>query len=632
VIKSEKLTSTTALIKWNSVQFSQSAAAKPQQQQQPYYKLQYWLQSNPSAVVTHDRLNHTELHLRTLRPNSDYFVQIVAIQPNSAHTSEPALKHFKTLLVDLPAPGNTQLIRYEADDDEKSEPTDKCDLKWDAPAIVSTSIASSLKGYRIYYKETLVSKDVSYDDEDETDNESVDQHNDALDSGEEPWKFVDYDLNSLRVGMSESASNNRQRYEFTLSGLKRSRDYAVKIVALDHANNEGEESQVQYANRLTPPVGSGSTTIEVDDPYQPIDEEELTDLPSVAPGVIGPPRDLDVIEYTATSVKFGWMPPPVTAPGSVKIKHFLISYSDKPRQYRESNGSVLTHSKGPAMAIKVPARGDPTIRLTWLVTGLIPFTEYSFNVSALLSNDAQGTAAHKRIRTRPGKPYRVEQPQVIDIYTDNTVELKLGNASERHGPILKYWLVVVPIGYGGAASANKLGVVVNTNGLSDEQQQAMANYEARERDIASLVRYSLYNATFSNESAYIGAEFDTSEWPARFILGDGLRYGRFLNRKLTRGFDYKAYIVAFSAESQMGGVHGGVNGVNSASTTIQSNKQQNRASSVGNPSPNMLGLGDLLNAAQGGGAGPSGYIDSDLFSYSLNSKVFNTRYVDFFQI
>ena len=107
--------------------------------------------------------------------------------------------------------------------------------------------------------------------------------------------------------------------------------------------------------------------------------------------------------------------------------------------------------------MKVPARGDASIRLTWLVTGLTPYTEYLFNVSALLGGEVAGAAAHRRVRTRAGKPYRVEQPVVLfaaDDRDSGTVTLRLGNASERHGPVLKYWLVVVPVGGVGTASGS----------------------------------------------------------------------------------------------------------------------------------------------------------------------------------
>ncbi len=88
--------------------------------------------------------------------------------------------------------------------------------------------------------------------------------------------------------------------------------------------------------------------------------------------------------------------PPSLAPNSLKIKNFLISYVDKPKQHRDTNGSLITYSKSVTMTIKVPVRGDPTIKSMWLVTGLNPYTEYSLNISALMSNGLTQKSADKR--------------------------------------------------------------------------------------------------------------------------------------------------------------------------------------------------------------------------------------------
>jgi hypothetical protein len=164
---------------------------------------------------------------------------------------------------------------------------------------------------------------------------------------------------------------------------------------------------------------------------------------------IGKPRDVEILEYTDSSIKFSWMPPAASTAASssaFKINNFLISYVDRVKIYRETNGSFVSYLKGISTSVKVPARGDPTIKIMWLVAGLAPNTEYDFNISAQLASEVQGTPVHKIIRTRPYRPARVDAPQILDVYTDNTVLVKTGNASERNGPILKYWLVVTPMG------------------------------------------------------------------------------------------------------------------------------------------------------------------------------------------
>jgi len=125
----------------------------------------------------------------------------------------------------------------------------------------------------------------------------------------------------------------------------------------------------------------------------------------------------------------------------------------------------------------------------------------------------------------------VDPPLIEDTYPDNTVLVRTGNASEQHGPVKKYWLVVTPI-----TSANK---IPNNNN----------NYETREKDIRDLLQYSVYkpgDQAYANGSSYIAAEFQAGHWPPRFILGDGRQYGRFLNRRLVRSLEYRAYTVAFT--------------------------------------------------------------------------------------
>lgn len=559
-------------LRWNSVQYQAASGL------QPYYKLEYWLQSNPNNVNTHDRLNLTDMHIRSLKPNSDYIIQIVAlIPPNNIYISEPTLKHFRTPLFDLPAPINLQLMRYEAESDQ----FDKCDIKWEMPD--PSRLTSVLKGYRVYYRELSENVAHGYEEEEESsaEDDTFTEDDDYLYSDANlDWKMAEFDSSSLTTN------------DYTLVGLRRDRDYAIKLAAVDYAGNEGEDSQVYTALKLlTSPVPEHvdeSTQTSVDQQQSPSDQ------------VPGAPRNLEVTEVTSTSVKFAWMPPKLDT-SSRNAKDFRLSYVDRPKQYRECNGSIVTYARGLTMSVKVPGRGDPDMKITWLVTGLAPYTDYSFNISTLLANEEPGPTVQRRIRTRPDRPIKVEQPVVLEAYSDNTVLLKLGNASEQNGPISKYWLVIVPVG------ANSF-----RNRIQKTSGYELMGSEARERDIAALVRYSQYNNSVSNESAFIAAEFDASNWPEKFILGDGRNYfGGFLNRRLTPNFDYRAYIVAFTKDALAQAQ------VHSQSTTIQSHKQQVKSpNNIG--TPNMLGLGDLFGSSTG--------LDSELFSYSPNSLVFDTKY------
>lgn len=224
----EKLTSTSVLIKWNNVTFSTNKNQPGQLQ--PYFKLEYYLKTNPENVITHDKLSTTELQLTNLKPNSDYLVQIVAISPTNTGspviTSELAVKHFKTLITDIEPPANLQVIRYEAD---------KINIKWDPVEMINPEYAKDktfynlIKGYRIYYKETQsVSSSMN--------SQNYDYPNYDDGSGSDEWKMIE------QMGDKNT--------EIILEDLNINRDYAIKIVAIDYSNNEGPESQVQMANRL----------------------------------------------------------------------------------------------------------------------------------------------------------------------------------------------------------------------------------------------------------------------------------------------------------------------------------------------------------------------------------------------
>ena len=135
---------------WNSVSFASKSAAR----MLVTYTLQYWLKSEPANVIAHEALNVTEVELSGLRANSDYIVQVIAYgsMPASGRVAtEPTLKHFRTLISDIDAPQNLQVIRYEPD---------KANIKWD-PVVLNDPDSHTLKkpvslikGYRIYYKES----------------------------------------------------------------------------------------------------------------------------------------------------------------------------------------------------------------------------------------------------------------------------------------------------------------------------------------------------------------------------------------------------------------------------------------------------------------------------------------------
>lgn len=246
-------------------------------------------------------------------------------------------------------------------------------------------------------------------------------------------------------------------FNFLTSDLSTESDYAIKLAAVDGANNEGPFSAVKI---LYHPKSSS-----INDPYSPGLVESLSgsssrggggssssssnDRPLTINERVGIPRDVEVVEF-AKSAKFSWLPPAAHLVGPYPIRSFIISYADRPKLYRDTNGSLVTFHKGLTMAIGVPAKEDGVSRITWMVSALEPFTEYDFNVSAVayspqLGEDVLSPPYRGRFKTRPARPTRVDAPRISQVYADNTVLVKLGNASALHGPITKYWLVIVPI-------------------------------------------------------------------------------------------------------------------------------------------------------------------------------------------
>lgn len=578
VIQLEKLTSTSILIKWNHITFNSIESASMPALNNAYYKLEYWTKAKPESVITHDRLNKTDLLLKNLIPNTDYIAQLVGYLSstsleNSLMTSEPALKHFRTLVINIEAPNNLKVVRFEPD---------KINIKWDPVVLTIDNHAaqqlSLIKGYKIYYKEFIKQVDTAADEDTQNPIYDVDESLNYYMDGSEEWKVIE--------------QNGDKNTEIILEDLHVTRDYAIKVTAYDFSNNEGPESTIQTASHYQseqslPHNGEFSDN----GGYQTVLNSETYSSSKGTPNLInesiGKPRDLEVLEFTDSSIKFSWMPPMPTKT-NFKINNFLISYVDRMKTYRDSTGDMINYRNGITTTVKVPARGDPTIKIMWLVAGLMPNTYYDFNISAqLLTNEVQGPVVHKIIKTKPYRPAKVDPPYLADIYTDNTVLIKTGNASEKNGPILKYWLVVTPIG------------VDNSYDMIAKKSISEQNYETRDKDITNLLRYSMFNGTLSNETTYITAEFEAIHWPTRFILGDGNTYGRFLNRKLIRSWNYRAYIIAFTDQQY----------------TVIKNKKQMQL--------NMVGLSDLLNTKT-----KTNPLESQLFTSSVYSEVFNTNNLD----
>lgn len=165
--------------------------------------------------MTYEELVKNEIKLKNLLPNSDYIIQIVAFgsDRNRPMTSEIALKHFRTLIDDIKVPGNLQVTRFTYD---------KLKIKWEPVVLYDPSKPNKnfnlIKGYKVFYKEILpktASEENDYRDED-----SFGEMN------QNEWTGIE-------------AINGDWNTEMNLEDLNINSDYAIKVAAVDHFDNQG---------------------------------------------------------------------------------------------------------------------------------------------------------------------------------------------------------------------------------------------------------------------------------------------------------------------------------------------------------------------------------------------------------
>ena len=517
----DKITLTNVLIKWDDV-----IKAKNLNPNDYSYKVQYYQTQQPNVIDTIDNINKSEVLITKLKANTTYEAQLAIVNDNHEENGDStdigdknvAKIKFKTLMNDVGEPKGLVVTRFELD---------KVNVKW------QPIVSPSLKAYRIYYSEFS-----------------------PLQS-EYNWKWVD-----------KQKTENGGAVDINIQELNINKDYAFKVVAIDTTNNVGAESKIEIAYNMNNQMFVSASPPQVKK-YQ-FNEQ------------IGVPQMVEINECMSTNVKFSWKPPSFQISSKNKLS-YLISYSARPKTYKEANGRLTVLPSDNVLYVSVPGRDDPTLTVTWLVNGLIPDTFYDFNITAIVDDKTpqqqQGPPVMKSLRTKRDKPAAIGKPEIKDIFEDNTVFAKLGNASEINGPISYYWIVVVP----------------NTD--TNRYQEPF------ERDLTLLAEFSLKNQS-TNDTAYIAAEYDSSSWPSKFILGDGHSYGRFTNHFLVRGIDYKIYTIAFTDEV----------------STISNGNRVNLGDALSNPSN--------INSRNTARVLSNRLVVGDLYSASQYSEIFNTKPLD----
>ncbi|CAH1774763.1 unnamed protein product [Owenia fusiformis] len=157
------------------------------------------------------------------------------------------------------------------------------------------------------------------------------------------------------------------------------------------------------------------------------------------------------------------------------------------------------------------------------IENLNPNSIYNFNISAKFEN-SWGPAYHTVVETNKDAPPVFPAPVPKVANPDDSVTVQLTKASEEHGKLSHYLVVVVP-----EHMATK-----DTNLYTEDELSP-----PEDDDLNPLMK------------PYITAWFSPSDLPEMFNVGDQEIYGRYVNRPLIKGQTYKMFVRAFSTQTDL---------------------------------------------------------------------------------
>ncbi|XP_036361663.1 receptor-type tyrosine-protein phosphatase F isoform X7 [Octopus sinensis] len=159
---------------------------------------------------------------------------------------------------------------------------------------------------------------------------------------------------------------------------------------------------------------------------------------------------------------------------------------------------------------------------SWQVENLQPKMKYDFNISALFRDGTTGPDQYLTTETLIEPPSYVDVP-VIKSYGSGTVELGLYRASEKHGPLSHYLLIVVPEQY---------------------PEKAPEDFEVEELEDDGPVDMPSLNP-------YIAARFEANSLPDVLKLGNKQMYDSHTNRPLDPDHTYRVFLRAYSVDPKL---------------------------------------------------------------------------------
>ena len=204
---------------------------------------------------------------------------------------------------------------------------------------------------------------------------------------------------------------------------------------------------------------------------------------------------------TTHTMTLSWKQPPKLDPVMYRITYAAH------KEFYDSQG-MLQELPIPMQELKLP----PNISEV-TIDNLMPFTSYQVNVTAIPDDGSYRPPARIIATTAMAAPKPMVKPDCLGSQNGKEITVILPQASEEFGSISHYYLVVVPSEF-----ATK-----NTDYYSIEE-------------LSSTPPESL--------GPYVAAKFPRRTMPNNFNLGDGIKYGGFLNRPLRERVNYQIFVRA----------------------------------------------------------------------------------------
>lgn len=165
---------------------------------------------------------------------------------------------------------------------------------------------------------------------------------------------------------------------------------------------------------------------------------------------------------------------------------------------------------------------------------LMPFTSYQVNVTAIPHDETMRPPARITVTTAMAAPKPMVKPDSLGSQNGKDITVILPQASEEFGPISHYFLAVVP---------EEMGTVFTKRAFCLVDSRPPRCFAAtKNSDHFSLEELS--STRMDQLGPYIAAKFSRRTMPNTFVLGDGIKYGGFVNRPLLKKQNYQIFVRA----------------------------------------------------------------------------------------